>query len=308
MNLNRRQFFGTTLASAASLGAAASVLSLPVSSLFAAQPFSTDPVAKVQLTPEITTTRVGLGTGVHGGQRQCNLTRMDRAQALDLIRYCYDCGIRFFDLADMYGTHGLIAEALAGKPRDSYTLSTKIWCQPGGLPEPERPTADVLVERFLRELKTDYLDLVQLHCIRNAQWVETMGYQFEPLEALKKKGLVRAHGVSCHSLEAGTIAAEMPWVDVMHVRLNPEGKKMSGTWDENLAMVRKAKANGKGIVIMKILGEGTIQTPEGRRASIAAVTRLPEADTMICGFEKRQHVDEFLTNVRETLEEMAKES
>lgn len=293
--MKRRQFLGTTLAGVGAAG----VLS---SSLSAATPLSTDPVAKVQLTPSITASRIGMGTGVFGGNRQCNLTRMDRARALDIVRYCYDCGIRFFDLADMYGSHGIIAEALAGKPRDSYVLSTKIWCHKGrGLPEQDRPTADVLLPRFLKELNTDYIDLVQLHCLTNSSWVETMGYQFEPLEKLKKDGVIRGHGVSVHSLEAAKMAAENPWVDAMHMRLNPENKKMDGTWDENLAVVRKAKANGKGIIVMKIIGEGTIRTPEGRRASAFAVARQPCVDTMIVGFEARQHVDEFLKNVEDAL-------
>ncbi len=295
--MKRRQFLGTTLAG---IGVATGVASQPFN-LHAAQTDSKDPVALINLTPDIVTSRIGLGTGVHGGNRQCNLTRMERAKALDIIRYCYDCGIRFFDMADMYGTHGLVAEALSDKPRDSYTLGTKIWCQGGGLPEPERPTADILIERFLKELKTDYIDLVQLHCIHNLEWVEKMKYQFEPLETLKKKGLIRAHGVSCHSLGAAKMAAEMPWVDVMHIRINTENQRMEGSWEENVNLINRAKANGKGIIAMKILGEGAIKTPEGRRASTAAVTRLRSVDTMIVGFEKRQHVDEFLTNVRETL-------
>jgi len=292
--MKRRQFLGTTLAS------------LTAAPLLASQTFSTDPVAKVQLTPEISCSRIGMGTGVHGGGRQCNLTRMDRAQALDIIRYAYDSGIRFFDMADMYGTHGLVAEALAGKPRDSYVLSTKIWHQRGGIPEQERLSAEEIIPRFLKELKTDYLDLVQLHCMRNGEWVREHEVQFEPLERLKKKGLIRAHGVSCHSHEAELIAANHPWVDVMHIRLNPEGKKMSASWEETLPVIQKAKANGKGVVMMKVLGEGTINTPESRRASTFAVTQHSGGDVMIVGFEKRQHVDEFLTNVADALKEMSK--
>ena len=300
--MKRRQFLENTLASAAAAGMLSTF-----NSLYAAMPFSADPVAEFQLTPQVKASRIGLGTGVHGGGRQCNLTRMDKTKALDLIRYCYDQGIRFFDCADMYGSHQIVAEALAGKPRDSYVLSTKIWAQPGGVPEKERPTADVLLPRFLKELRTDYIDIVQLHCLHNTEWVNVMGFQFEPLEKLKQQGVIRAHGVSCHSLAAAHMAAEMPWVDVMHVRLNPENKKMDGNWEENLKLVEKAKKNGKGLIAMKIIGEGTIRTPEGRKASTAAVTRLPGIDTMIVGFEERQHVDEFLTNVRETLAEMAKE-
>ena len=291
--MKRRQFLETTLAS------------LTAAPLLASQEFSTDPVAQVQLTPEVSCTRIGFGTGVHGGGRQSNITRMDRAFAVDLVRYAYDCGIRFFDMADMYGSHSIVAEALEGKPRDSYVLSSKIWHQRGGIPEPERLSAEEIVPRFLKELKTDYLDVVQLHCMRNAEWVKEHEEQFEPMERLKKKGLIRAHGVSCHGHDAAQIAAVHPWVDVMHIRINPENKVMSATWDETLPVIKKAKENGKGVIMMKVLGEGRIDTPEARRASTFAVTQKSGGDVMIIGFEKRQHIDEFLTNVTDALKEMA---
>lgn len=302
--MKRRQFLGSTVASA---GVAAGLFSSSPLKANAA-PFSTDPFAKIQLTPQVSATRIGLGTGVHGGNRNCNLTRMDRSRAIDIIRYCYDVGIRFFDMADMYGSHGLVTEALAGKPRDSYVLSTKIWChRGGGLPEKERPTADILLPRFLKELNTDYIDIVQLHCLTNTNWADTMGYQFEPLDKLKEKGVIRAHGVSCHSNDAADMAAGMPWVDAIHTRLNNAGQRMVGSWDENVRILNKAKANGKGTIIMKVLGEGTIRTAEGRKSSTDAITRLPSADVMIVGFEQRSHVDEFVANVSETLKNMAQE-
>lgn len=273
----------------------------------AAVPFSTDPVATISLTPQIRTSRIGMGTGVHGGGRQCNLTRMDRAQAVDIIRYCYDSGIRFYDLADMYGTHGLVSEALRDKPRDQITYSTKIWCHPGGIPEKERPLADVLVERFLKELHTDYIDLVQLHCIRNDQWTTQFADQMEALEKLKQKGVIRGHGLSCHSLPAAKIAATHEWVDAFHIRINNANRKMDGSWDETADVTRLAKKNGKGLIAMKVLGEGDIKTPQGRQSSTDAVVRLGTLGTLLVGFEQRQHVDEFLTNVEKTLQAMKAE-
>ncbi|MDO5554468.1 MAG: aldo/keto reductase [Planctomycetia bacterium] len=267
-------------------------------------PFSTDPVALVRLTDEITTSRIGLGTGVCASMRQCNLTKMDKDVALDLIRFCYDSGIRYYDMADLYNTHGLVAEALAGRPRDSYTLGSKVWCHAGGLPEEERPLAEVSVERFLKELKTDYLDLVQLHCMSNEHWEAELADQMESLERLKKRGLIRAHGVSCHAISALSKAAVNPWVDTIHARLNTADTRMDGSWDDNVAVLQTARANGKGIIIMKILGEGSIKDPEERRKSTDAVTRLECKNVMIVGFEKREHVTEFLDNVAATLKDM----
>ena len=261
-----------------------------------------NPVGIVNLTPQIKTSRVGFGTGVRAGMRNSNMHRMGKEIGIDNLRYAYDCGIRFFDMADSYGTHQIVAEALKDKPRDSYVLSTKIWCHPGGgIPERERHPADQLIERFLKELNTDYIDLINIHCLMSPHWVEKFEYQFEPLEKLKKKGLIRAHGVSCHALTAAEIAAKLPWVDSMHIRLNSERQKMDGDWDQNVAICKTAKENGKGVIIMKVLGEGSINTPEGRKRSTIAVTQMPYKDVMIVGFEARQHIDEFLENVAEGL-------
>ena len=78
---------------------------------------------------------------------------------------------------------------------------SKIWTRPGGIPEKERLPADQLVERFLKELQTDYIDVLQIHCMTHADWNVREREQMEVMAKLKEKGLIRAHGVSCHSLE-----------------------------------------------------------------------------------------------------------
>ena len=267
----------------------------------AKNPFSSDPVALRRLTPNILCSRIGLGTGVRGGNRQSNLTRMDRAASLDILRYCYDVGIRLYDLADMYGTHGLAREALDGKPRESYTIFTKIWGHRGGLPEEERPDAETVVKRFLKELNTDYLDLVQVHCMMKPNWPSEFARYFDGLERLKEQGLIKAHGVSCHALSAVKTAADEPWVDALHVRMNTTGTRMEGSLEENVAAARRAHENGKGIIVMKVLGEGAIQDAGERKKSIAYITTLDVADVMVVGFESRAQVDEFLANVSDVL-------
>lgn len=307
MEMKRRQFLKTSFAGLGSAAFAVETSRAADSQPSISKPFSTDPVALVDLTPTIKTSRIGLGTGVHGGNRQCNLTRMDRAKALDIFRYSYDNGIRFFDLADMYGTHGLAEEALRGKPRDSFVLSTKIWPHAGGVPEKERPSASVCVKRFLQELKTDYIDNVQLHCMMKPDWAPELERYFEDLENLKKEGLIRGHGVSCHALGAVQNAATNPWVDVIHTRMNTANTRMDGTLDENVAAARLAKENGKGVICMKVLGEGSIKEASERKRSTDFVTRCDAVDVMIVGFEERSHIDEFLANVAETLKNMEAE-
>ncbi|MGA2248766.1 MAG: aldo/keto reductase, partial [Verrucomicrobiota bacterium] len=125
-----------------------------------------DPYAPVQLGQTgLKFTRVCMGTGTHGGGRNSNQTRKGRDNLQKLIRDAYDRGIRTYDLADLYGSHSYVPPALTGLPRDSYSLITKIWWADGGIPEADRPDADVVVDRFLRELKTDHVDLLLLHCV-----------------------------------------------------------------------------------------------------------------------------------------------
>jgi len=134
---------------------------------------SADPFQLVTLGKSgIETTLIGIGTGIHAGGRNSFLTRQDFDKSIAVIEHAFDAGIRFFDCADTYGTHPMMAEAFKIIPREELTLSSKIWVREGGIPEKERPDADVVVDRFRKELNTDYLDLVQLHCMVDENWTD----------------------------------------------------------------------------------------------------------------------------------------
>lgn len=313
MDLKRREFLKSSLAS---LSGAAVSSNVVVSQALAQQAntnqaaiakISTDPVGLVKLTPNVETTRIGMGTGMSGYQRSAQLTRMDRNKAENLIRHCYDSGVRFFDCADLYGTHEIISSTLKDKPRDSYALSSKIWVHEGGVPEKERPSGVEVVKRFLTELHTDYLDLVQLHCMMKPNWEDDFGRYLDELEECKEKRLIRAHGISCHSLGAIQKGAEHPWVDAIHIRLNTTGARMDGSFDENVEAAKKAKDNGKGIICMKLVGEGTMRKLEERQSSIDAVVRSQVVDVYIVGFEENWQVDELITNIGNSLKKLAEE-
>ena len=255
----------------------------------------------VPLTKDVKTTRIGFGTGMRGGNRQSDLTRSGYPKALEMLRYAYDQGIRLFDCADLYGTHNVVAEALDGKPRDSYVLVSKIWIRPGGIPEAERPDPEITVKRFLRETGTQYLDVVQIHCMDSSSWTQDYAAAMESMEKLKKAGLIRAHGISSHSNAATELATETKWCDVIHVRINSEGLAMDGNGAEAVeAAVRttkKAKEAGKGIIAMKVLGEGRMADDiERRKKSTKFVMDLGCVDVMIVGFTEKEHITEFLAN------------
>ena len=267
-------------------------------------PVAIDPVW-VPLTKEVNTTRVGFGTGMRGWERRSDLTRAGYPKAIELLRFAYDQGVRLFDCADLYGTHNVVAEALKDKPRDSYVLVTKIWMHKNGLQEVERLDPQITVQRFLRELKTTYIDVVQLHCIQNVQWTREFADAMESLAKLKEAGIIRAHGISSHSSGATELAAATEWCDVVHVRLNSEGFNMDGFPDdpmkrveEGVRIVKHVHDAGKGIVGMKVLGEGKMANdPEMRRKSTKFVSQLGCVDVMIVGFSEKEHITEFLANV-----------
>jgi len=260
-----------------------------------------DPYEKVQLgKTELKMTRVGLGTGMNGFNHASNHTRMGQEAFTKLVQGCLERGMNWFDSADLYGSHTFLRQALATVPRDKYLLVSKIWYQQRGLPTPanERGDADKIVERFLEELGTDHIDLVLLHCLTDANWNSIHEKQMKLLDDLKKKGVIRAHGVSCHSLEAFKTAAEEPWVDSIHERINPYGASMDDTPENVVPVFQKAHDNGKGLVGMKIMGAGNFRDSDMKRNhSIEFAFNLPCLDVMTIGFEKLAEVDDFETRL-----------
>jgi aryl-alcohol dehydrogenase-like predicted oxidoreductase len=299
-NLTRRQFV-TSLAAGtgtALLGKAADVFPSPLPAL------SVNPLKIVKLGKSgLKTTLIGMGTGFSANNRSSNITRAGKGVAESIIRYSFDKGLRFFDCADSYGTHTYTAFALKNIPRDNYLLSSKIWVGPGGIPEPERPDADIVIERFRKELNTDYIDLVQIHCMTDPKWTDKHKKQMDILENLKAKKIIHAHGVSVHSLEAMEACLESQWVDVIHVRINPFGEAMDQK-DPSLVIpvIEKLHKAGKGVIGMKLIGNGKFRNdPEKIDASLKYVLGLGTVDMIIVGFELPEQVDNYISRVEKAL-------
>ncbi len=297
MNMDRRQFLKTSLAGAAGLAMGAR---LGFSADTKVDPCELVPLGKTG----IKISRIGCGTGMTGGGRASNMTRMGKEAFEAVLKHAYDVGIRLFDMADMYGTHPFVASALQDKPREKLVYVTKMWMHPGGkaLPEPERPDADVLVERFRKELKTDYIDLLLIHCMFDGKWPDTFKKQMDIMDGLKAKGLIKAHGVSVHSLGALKAAAESTWVDSAHVRINAFGVNMDGKPEEVAPIVKKMHDDGKGIIGMKLIGEGKFRNePEKKDELIKFVLGLGAVDCMAVGFEKIAEIDDFVARVSKVM-------
>jgi 1-deoxyxylulose-5-phosphate synthase len=209
---------------------------------------------RVKLGPmKVELSRLAMGTGTNGSGGSSNQTKkLGVAGLADLFRAGYDQGVTFWDTADQYGTHPHAKEALRKTPREKITLLTKTHAST----EAEM-RADL--DRFRRELGTDYLDIVLLHCMIDGNWNEKKKGAMAVLSEAREKGIIRTHGVSCHTLEALKTAAATDWVQVDLARFNPAGIAMDASPDVVRPVLQEMKAKGKGIIGMKVLGAGRLR-------------------------------------------------
>ncbi len=295
MKIHRREFL-----KGSALGVGGLLVGAGLAPAVERQPAFFDPYETVPLgRTKLAVSRFCLGTGMRGGNRESNQTRLGKEKFEALLHGAYDRGVRMFDLADLYGTHPYLIPALQGIPRDRFQIVSKIWFRPGGIPEKERPDADVVIARFLKELNTDYIDLVLLHCVVSPKWPEELRRQMDLMAKLKDRGVIRAHGVSCHSLEALEAAVTEPWVDSVHTRINPYGMSMDGPADKVAPVLQRLHAAGKGVVGMKIVGEGRLRDqPEKRTESVRYVLGLGCVDVLNVGCESTAEIDDLADRVK----------
>ena len=208
--INRRQFFQRT---AAATGAAA-FANFPYH-LFAGatQKLASD---RIKLGPmQVEVSRLAQGSGTDGSGGSSNQTRKLGLRGLaDLFDAAYDNGVTLWDTADQYGTHPHVKEALKRVPREKVAILSKTHAST------EQEMRDDL-DRFRRELGTDYIDILLLHCMMDADWPERKKGAMAVISEAREKGIVRTHGTSCHTLEALKAAAANPWVQVDLARINP---------------------------------------------------------------------------------------
>jgi aryl-alcohol dehydrogenase-like predicted oxidoreductase len=236
----------------------------------------------------IKTSRLAMGTGTIGFGHHSNQTALGLEGLSELLLNGYDNGLRFFDAADAYGSHPHVAEALKHVPRDKVTVLTKTFSR-----DPKSARADL--DRFRRELGVDYIDLCLMHCLTEGDWTERYKGVMDVLSEAKQKGIIRAHGCSCHSIEALRAAAKSTWVEVDLVRINPIGSHMDADPKTVLDVLREMKAAGKGIVGMKILGQGDLRGRQDEALKYALSLGVLDAFTV--GAESKAEQQDLIRRI-----------
>ena len=246
-----------------------------------------------------------MGTGSNSGQV---LRDLGRERFNSLVKYAYDQGIAFFDCSQTYRTFEWLGGAIKGLPREKLFLQSKI---------PDQPE-DVLatIDHHRKVFDTDYVDSMLIHCMVKHDWTDQWKRIMDGFDEAKGKGWIRSKGVSCHSLPALRGARATPWAEVHLVRINPQGRHMDGPekagWlakDEEdevapvLSEIKAMRAKGRGIIGMKILGNGEFVDAADREKSIRFAMSLPALDAVVIGFKNRAEIDEAIQRMNRALAE-----
>jgi 1-deoxyxylulose-5-phosphate synthase len=221
----------------------------------------------------VVTSRLAMGTGTVGSGHSSHQSQLGVQGLSRLLLNGYDQGLCFFDAADSYGSHPHVAEALQHVDRSKVTVLTKSWAR-----DPKEMRADL--ERFRRELRAEYIDLFLMHCLTESDWTTRYRPVMDVLEEAKHQGIIRAHGCSCHSIEALRAAAASPWVEVDLVRINPIGSHMDADPETVVSVIRQMKSAGKAVIGMKILGQGDLRDRQDEALKFALGLNLLDALTI----------------------------
>jgi predicted aldo/keto reductase-like oxidoreductase len=286
-NFTRREFLKTGLAA----GTLAVAGSLP---LMAQRQTATDLVTLGRSGVKVT--RLAFGTGSFSGQVQRDLGQKSFTR---LVRYAYDRGIRFFETAESYSEmHKMLGVALKGIPRESYQLMSKVTTRDGVSPQQKFDELRTLAN-------TEYFDIMLLHWQHTATWpADTRRWQDAILEAEAKKAIV-SHGASVHGLPALRRVPGNDWLDVAMIRMNHKGKSMDaedyatqglGNVPEVVTHVKEVRKEGMGVISMKLIGEGTFEREDRRRAMKFAFKNAG-VDCVTVGYKSTAEIDEAIDNL-----------
>jgi predicted aldo/keto reductase-like oxidoreductase len=151
------------------------------------------------------------------------------------------------------------------------------------------------LDRFRQDLGMDMIDIILLHNKQSATWTSECAGAMDVLSRAKESGIIRAHGVSCHTLAALELAAATAWVDVDQARVNPDGILMDADPATVIGVLRQMKAAGKGVIGMKILGEGQLGNQVDR--AITHAVGLDAIDAFTIGFTSTTQLDQVVQKI-----------
>ena len=246
---------------------------------------------------DVKVTRLAFGTGSHSGQVQRDL---GQAEFTRQVRYAYDRGIRFFETAESYGEmHKMLGVALQGIPRDTYRIMSKVTTH--GDVDPQ-----VKFDELRKLANTEYFDIMLLHWQHTSSWPsDSKRWEDGILEAQSKKIIV-GRGASVHGLPALRQMPGNQFLQVAMIRMNHKGASMDGedyntsgpgNVDEVVSHVKQVRADGMGVISMKLVGEGKFTKREDRQAAMRFAFKNAGVTAVTVGFKNTGEIDEAIENL-----------
>ena len=205
------------------------------------------------------------------------IQRVSFEEAKELLRKAYENGINFFDTARVYtDSEEKIGYALSDV-RSNIIIATK---------SPAKDKKSLLsdIETSLSKLKTDYIDILQLHnpdVLPNPEDAEGL---YSGLLEAKKKGMIRFFGVTNHRIKIALAAATSELYDTIQFPLS------SLSADVDLKLIEECKKKDVGVIAMKALSGGLITNA----ASTFAFLRQFENLVPIWGIQRVSELEEFI--------------
>lgn len=199
----------------------------------------------------------------------------------------FDEGITFWDTAEGYGTQPHLGEAVRQINREEIVIQTKT-------ANKDHESASASIEKALRELQTEYIDVMLLHAISSPDDLATREREgaFDAFREAKAAGKIRVIGCSTHIYTGDVMDAviDHPEIDVILTTANKEGRMLEGgPFEKHLEYIQRAYDLGKGISIMKVVVAGDI--PEADMSEwIEWGFNLETAHAINLGITKPQHL------------------
>lgn len=290
-SFSRRDFLKASVAA----GAVAGLGTLPVE----AEPQTAASWAPLGNTG-LRVTRLAFGTGTMSGALQRDLGQEGFNR---LVRYAYDRGIRFFETSDSYyDMHRMLGIALKGIPRDSYRLMTKVTTD-----DPTPPLQKI--DDLRRQAQTGYFDILLLHWQHTPTWPQDTRPWQDAVVSAQHKDAIRVRGASVHGIPALNQVPQNDWLQVAMIRVNHKGVRMDapdymasvgGDVPLVVQRIHQTLATGKGVISMKLIGEGTFDRDDRRRAMRFAF-QTARVDSVTVGYRNNSEIDEAIDNLNSAL-------
>ncbi|WP_417835444.1 aldo/keto reductase [Thalassospira tepidiphila] len=210
-----------------------------------------------------TVSEVGFGAWAIGGA----WGDVSEADARAALHAALDNGTTFIDTADVYGdgrSEKIIADVMKERGGERPFIATKAGrrLDPHVSEGYNKQNLTAFVERSLKNLATDCLDLVQLHCPPTEVYYRPD--VFEVMEEMVTAGKIRNYGVSVEKVEEGLKAIEYPGVASVQIIYNIFRQRPSGLF------FREAKAKNVGVIVRVPLASGLLTGKMTKDTAFAA--------------------------------------